>query len=100
MADIKHHNYPIPIDDIVNLRIKSLNKELKKINVPKERKDEIKNLRRTERAKMYDAAKRDGTNREIQRLEVQKKFLLHELQELQEECHALNEYAEYLIKIL
>ena len=96
----EYQNYPIPIDDIVNLRIKSLNKELKKIHIPKERIDEIKNLRRTERAKMYDTAKRDGRNREIQRLEVEKDCLLHELQELQEECYFLNEYAEYLVRIL
>ena len=93
-------NYPIPKDDIVNLGIKSLNKELKKINIPKERKDEIKNFRRTERAKMYDTAKRDGRNREIQRLEFEKMILLHELQELQEECYLLNEQADHLIRIL
>ena len=91
---------PISRNDIINFDVKALNKELKKINISKEERHEIKNLRKSERAKMYDTAKRDGINREITRLEYEKICLQEELLQLRSECYYLNEQADYLIKIL
>ncbi|KAI6654776.1 hypothetical protein LOD99_2655 [Oopsacas minuta] len=92
--------YPISRYDIVHLRIKSLNQELKKSELSKEKKHAIKNLRRIERAKMYDAAKRDETNREIERLEEMKQLLQDELIVLRKECFSLNDMANHLIRML
>ena len=91
---------PISRDDIINFNVKTLNKELKKISITKEERNEIKNLRRSERAKLYDAAKRDGINREIERLEFVKNCLQEELDLLRSECFSLNEMADHLVKML
>ena len=92
--------YPILIKDIVHSDIKILNREMKKMKIPKEKKSEIKNIRRIERAKHYDTVKREATNIEIQYLENEKMLLKEELLQLRLECNALNQMANYLIKTL
>ena len=92
--------YPIPLEDIIHLDIKLLNREMKKMKIPKEKKDEIKNIRRIERAKLYDTVKREATNSEIQRLENEKMLLKEELLQLQLECNSLDQMANHLVKTL
>ena len=93
-------DYTISKSDIVNFNVKALNKTLKRMNVSKEERNEIKNLRRTERAKMYDTSKREGIVREIRRLENTKRCLQEELEQIRSECYSLNEMADYLVRIL